>query len=304
MTPSLPSAYARVRPLASTPMRRPTEHLGPGLALSPTSRTSIRCQQLSLRGRDYGYRARAVSRPLHQALPRLPMPPSCPPCLLRPHPHHPSQPQSWTVHSHRQNQQQMLNRSVHSHPHELTLPQSNSGLTLTLSLAAMDSPTQASKTLASCTSQTTLGPSRKTQEIQGECRWWRMVRRHHSQTPMVQHRHLWPRLQMQTQMHPPLAHPWRPSAATTGHPGRSPLKALSHTRHTQPCKHPVKWAVSTSTTPTTQTTEDMLSICCSWRASTPCPLATSLLTTSFLYRQWTTRSFFPSMLRLQRALIV
>ena len=54
-TPSLSSVHARVRLMASMPMCRPTEHLGPGLALPPKSRTSTWHQQLSLRGRNYRY---------------------------------------------------------------------------------------------------------------------------------------------------------------------------------------------------------------------------------------------------------
>ena len=79
------------------------------------------------------------------------------------------------------------------HPHAPTPPQSNSGSTQTLTPAAMDWPTWAPTTLASRTSQNALGPSRKIQENQGECQQWRMVRRHHAQTPTAQHRHSQPK---------------------------------------------------------------------------------------------------------------
>jgi len=54
-TLSLLSACTRVRPLASMPTCRPTEHLGLGLALSPKSRMSTWHQQLSSRGRNSRY---------------------------------------------------------------------------------------------------------------------------------------------------------------------------------------------------------------------------------------------------------
>jgi len=117
-----------------------------------------------------------------------------------------------------------------------------------------------------------------------------MVRHHHLQTPMVQRQHSQPRLQTQTQARLPLACPWRPSAATTGHLGKSPPRALSHTRCAQPRNDSIKRAASTLTTPTAQTTEDILSIHCSWCSSTPLSPITSLLNTSFPQSSWTIRS--------------
>ena len=98
------------------------------------------------------------------------------------------------------------------------------------------------------------------------------------------------RSQNQVQAHPAIAHPRRPSAATTGHPGTSPPQSHPHARRAQSRKDPVKPAASTPTTPTNQTTEDTLSICCSRRISTPPSFATSLPSSSPFQSQWTTRS--------------
>ena len=111
------------------------------------------------------------------------------------------------------------------------------------------------------------------------------MRRHHTLTLTAQSRYSRPR--PHTQTCPPLACSRRPSAATTGHPGRSPPRAPSHTRCTQPRNDSIKRAASTSTTPTAQTTEDTLSIRHSQCTPTLLSPATSLLNTSFPHRQWT-----------------
>jgi len=85
---------------------------------------------------------------------------------LSTHPQHRSQPQSWTVCPHWPNRRRTPNRSLRSSPHASTPPQSNSGLTLTLS-PAEDWPPWAPMPLTSRPACNALGPSRRTQENQG-----------------------------------------------------------------------------------------------------------------------------------------